>query len=145
MKPQDVAQGPLPKCRYEAFESQLRPSQWEGCILYKDSTMLSAGISQEPLTSSKGATTHSVSSHHFKSDRRLRCQRASNYWQHSALSLSLLPVPASSRSKNLSLLTQPQFRLSQYTPANTSNTLTGRAFAPTPTTPLADTQMLGAL
>ena len=138
MQPQDVATQVLPKVRYEAFESQLRRLELSGYILNKDSTMLPAGISQEPLTSSNGASTHSVLKHQFKSDRRLRCQRASNYWQHSALSLSLLPVRASSRS-----LTHPQFRLSQCTQANTSNTLTGRAFSPTPTTPLTDGQMAG--
>jgi hypothetical protein len=52
-------------------------------------------------------------------------------------------VRASSRSKNLSSLTQPQFRLSQCKQANTSNTLTGRAFSPTSTTPLTDGQMAG--
>jgi len=138
MQAQDVATQVLPKVRYEAFESQVRRLELSGYISNKDYTMFPAGISQEPLTSSKGASTHSVSKHQFKSDRRLRCQRASNYWQHSALSLSLLPVRASSR-----LLTQPQFRLSQCTQANTSNTLTGRAFSPTLTTPLTDGQMAG--
>jgi hypothetical protein len=52
-------------------------------------------------------------------------------------------VRASSRSKNLSSLPQPQFRLSQCKQANTSNTLTGRAFSPTSTTPLTDGQMAG--
>jgi hypothetical protein len=42
-------------------------------------------------------------------------------------------VRASSRSKNLSLLIQPLFRLSQHTQANTSNLLTKWAFAPTST------------
>ena len=143
MQPQDVVTEALPKVRYEAFESQFRRLELSGYISNKDTTMLPAGIFQEPLTSSKGAPTHSVSKHQFKSDRRLRCQRASNYWQHSALSLSLLPVRASSRSKNLSSLTQPQFRLSQCKQANTSNTLTGRAFSPTSTTPLTDGQMAG--
>lgn len=143
MQPQDVVTEALPKVRYEAFESQFRRLELSGYISNKDTTMLPAGIFQEPLTSSKGAPTHSVSKHQFKSDRRLRCQRASNYWQHSALSLSLLPVRASSRSKNLSSLTQPRFRLSQCTQANTSNTLTGRAFSPTSTTPLTDGQMAG--
>ena len=138
MQAQDVATQVLPKVRYEAFESQVRRLELSGYISNKDYTMFPAGISQEPLTSSKGASTHSVSKHQFKSDRRLRCQRASNYWQHSALSLSLLPVRASSR-----LLTQPQFRFSQCTQANTSNTLTGRAFSPTLTTPLTDGQMAG--
>lgn len=138
MQAQDVATQVLPKVRCEAFESQVRRLELSGYISNKDYTMLPAGISQEPLTSSKGASTYSVSKHQFKSDRRLRCQRASNYWQHSALSLSLLPVRASSR-----LLTQPQFRLSQCTQANTSNTLTGRAFSPTLTTPLTDGQMAG--
>ena len=138
MQAQDVATQVLPKVRYEAFESQVRRLELSGYISNKDYTMFPAGISQEPLTSSKGASTHSVSKHQFKSDRRLRCQRASNYWQHSALSLSLRPVRASSR-----LLTQPQFRLSQCTQANTSNTLTGRAFSPTLTTPLTDGQMAG--
>ena len=143
MQPQDFVTEALPKVRYEAFESQFRRLELSGYISNKDTTMLPAGIFQEPLTSSKGAPTHSVSKHQFKSDRRLRCQRASNYWQHSALSLSLLPVRASSRSKNLSSLTQPQFRLSQCKQANTSNTLTGRAFSPTSTTPLTDGQMAG--
>jgi hypothetical protein len=143
MHPQDVATEALPRVRYETFEAQVRRLEPGGYISNKDSTMLPAGISQEPHTSSKGASTHSVSKPQFKSDRRLRCQRASNYWQHSALSLSLLPVRASSRSKNLSSLTQPQFRLSQCTQANTSNTLTGRAFTPTPTTPLIDDQVAG--
>ena len=143
MQPQDVATEALPKVRYEAFESQFRRLELSGYISNKDTTMLPAGIFQEPLTSSKGAPTHSVSKHQFKSDRRLRCQRASNYWQHSALSLLLLPVRANSRSKNLSSLTQPQFRLSQCKQANTSNTLTGRAFSPTSTTPLTDGQMAG--
>lgn len=143
MQPQDVATEALPKVRYEAFESQFRRLELSGYISNKDTTMLPAGIFQEPLTSSKGAPTHSVSKHQFKSDRRLRCQRASNYWQHLALSLLLLPVRASSRSKNLSSLTQPQFRLSQCKQANTSNTLTGRAFSPTSTTPLTDGQMAG--
>ena len=138
MQPQDVVTEALPKVRYEAFESQFRRLELSGYISNKDTTMLPAGIFQEPLTSSRGAPTHSVSKHQFKSDRRLRCQRASNYWQHSALSLSLLPVRASSRS-----LTQPQFRLSQCTQENTSNTLTGRAFSPTSTTPLTDGQMAG--
>jgi hypothetical protein len=143
MHPQDVATEALPRVRYETFEAQVRRLESGGYISNKDSTMLPAGISQEPHTSSKGASTHSVSKPQFKSDRRLRCQRASNYWQHSALSLSLLPVRASSRSKNLSSLIQPQFRLSQCTQANTSNTLTGRAFTPTPTTPLIDDQVAG--
>ena len=143
MQPQDVVTEALPKVRYEAFKSQFRRLELSGYISNKDTTMLPAGIFQEPLTSSKGAPTHSVSKHQFKSDRRLRCQRASNYWQHSALSLLLLPVRASSRSKNLSSLTQPQFRLSQCKQANTSNTLTGRAFSPTSTTPLTDGQMAG--
>ena len=143
MQPQDVVTEALPKVRYEAFESQFRRLELSGYISNKDTTMLPAGIFQEPLTSSKGAPTHSVSKHQFKSDRRLRCQRASNYWQHSALSLLLLPVRASSRPKNLSSLTQPQFRLSQCKQANTSNTLTGRAFSPTSTTPLTDGQMAG--
>ena len=143
MQPQDVVTEALPKVRYEAFESQFRRLELSGYISNKDTTMLPAGIFQEPLTSSKGAPTHSVSKHQFKSDRRLRCQRASNYWQHSALSLLLPPVRASSRSKNLSSLTQPQFRLSQCKQANTSNTLTGRAFSPTSTTPLTDGQMAG--
>ena len=77
------------------------------------------------------------------SDRRYRCQRTSSFWQHSALWSSLPPVRASSRSKNLSLLTQPRFRLSQYTPANTSNTLTRWALSPASTTPQTDGHLAG--
>ena len=139
MQPQHVAAHSSTNAPSEALESHFRSTRRDGYILNKDSTMLPTGISQEALTLSKGATAHSVSKHPFSSNRRLRCQRASNYWQHSALSLLLLPVRASSRSKNLSWLTQPLFRLSQYTQANISNLPKGNlstkwAVAPTSTT-----------
>ena len=143
MLTQHVAAQPPIKARSEALESHFRPLQRAGYIMDKDSTMFPSRISQEALTLSTDATAHPVSKHSFKSNRRHRCQRASNYWQHLALSLLLLPVRASSRSKNLSFWTQPQFRLSQYTQANTSNTLTGWAFAPTLTTPCSDGHMAG--
>ena len=143
MLPQHVAAQPPIKARSEALESHFRPLQRDGYIMDKDSTMFPSRISQEALTLSTDATAHPVSKHSFKNNRRHRCQRASNYWQLSALSLSLLPVRASSRSKNLSLLTQPRFRLSQYTQANTSNILTGWAFALTLTTPFSDGHMAG--
>ena len=136
MQPQYVAMRSAPKGCFEALESQTRRIERDGCILDKDSTMLQTRISQETLTLSTVATTHSVSKHPFSSNRRLRCQRASNYWQHLALSSLLLPVRASSRSKNLSWSSQS--RLSQSKPANTSNTFTEWASAPTLTKPHAD-------
>jgi hypothetical protein len=143
MHPQYVAIRSSTKGPSEALESQFRSMPRDGYISNKDSIMLPAGISQETLTSSTDVTAQSVSEHSFFSNRRHRCQRASNYWQLSALSLSLLPVRASSRSKNLSLLTQPRFRLSQYTPANTSNTLTRWALLPASTTPQIDGHLAG--
>ena len=139
MQAQYVAARPSTNAPFEALESHFRPLQRDGFIFNKDSTMLPTGISQEALTSSKDASAHSVSKHPISSNRRHRCQRASNYWQHSALSLLLLPVRASSRSKNLSCLTQPLFRLSQCRQANTSNLPKGNlstkwAVAPTSTT-----------
>ena len=128
-----VAQKVVGHHRFEALETHVRLSVRYACIFHKDSPMLPSGISQETLTSSTGALVQDALKRLFRSDRRLRCQRASNYWLHSASSLLLLPVRASSRSKNLSLLTQPLFRLSQHRQANTSNLLTKWAFAPTST------------
>lgn len=77
------------------------------------------------------------------SDRRYRCQRASNFWQQWALWSSLLPVRASSRSKNLSWLIQSRSAKSPSSRANSSKRhialrrVTGRAFAPVLTAPSA--------
>lgn len=126
------------KSHYEAFESHIRRLELSGYILQKDSATMIPGISQDPLTPSNSASAHSVSVPQFNSDRRLRCQRVSNYWQHLALSLSLLPVRANRKLEN-----QHQFRLNQRRPANTNNISTGRAFSPAPTTLLNDCQMAG--
>lgn len=136
MRPQYVAPDSSYNVRVEAFESQFRRLQRDGYILHISSPIVRAGIPQEPLTSNTGAKAHSASKHLITSDRRPRCQRASNYWQHSALSLSLQLAPAMSQ-KNLSLLNR--FRSSQHTQANTNNipngVLTlGWAPAPTPIT-----------
>ncbi len=69
------------------------------------------------------------------SDRRYRCRRASNFWQHSAFWSPLLPVRASSRSKNLSWLIQSRSAKSPFTQASTSNSHTGWASAPALTQP----------
>jgi len=145
MQAQDVANQAFATLRFEAFESQMRLLKEYGYILDKDSTMLRKGLPQETLTSSTGGTAHSVSSRPFKRVRRQRCQRASNYSQHSVLSPLLQHVPASSRSKNMSLLSPIRFRSSQSTPANTNKSPigdlnTGWASSPTPTMPLTDDQ-----
>lgn len=133
MAPLYVAQSTGIFHRFEALETHLCLSVRYAYIFHKDSPMFPSGLSQETLTSNTGVSVQSALRHLFISYRRLRCQRASNYWLHSALSLLLLPVRASSRSKNLSLLTQPLFRLSQHRQANTSNLLTKWASAPTST------------
>jgi len=63
------------------------------------------------------------------SDRRYRCRRASNFWQHSAFWSPLQPVRASSRSKNLSWLIQSRSAKSPSSQANTNKRQTGWACA----------------
>jgi len=69
--------------------------------------------------------------------RSYRCRRTSNCWQPSASWSWLLPVRASSRSKNLSWLIQNRSAKSPSTQANTSKRQSaGRAFASVLTLPL---------
>ena len=140
MRPQHVAPRPSTNCAPDAQATQIRPFAGGlfccGYLFDTISRNCTARKIQDFLTSVPWSKAHVASAGHIQSDRRLRCRRASNFWQHSALSPWLLPVRASSRSKNLSLLIQSQSRSSRHTPVNTSNSgLTGRAFAPTPTTP----------
>ncbi|MFT6022860.1 MAG: hypothetical protein ACI9PY_000971 [Ascidiaceihabitans sp.] len=137
MQPQHVAPHCSSNGSPDAPATQIRASEPCGYLFDTISRNYGARKSQGFLTSVPRSRARVASKGHFLSDRRLRCQRASNYWQHSALSLLLLPVRASSRSKNLSWLIQSRSRLSRHTPVNTSKTgLTGRAFAPTPTASL---------
>lgn len=140
MQPQHVALSTSSNGSPDAQATQIRrlsaPLAACGYLFDADSTISGPKETQDFLTSLRGGRAHVASNRSIESYRRLRCQRASNFWQHSALSPSLLPVRASSRSKNMWLLIQSRSRSSQHTPVNTSKTgFTGRAFAPTPTTP----------
>lgn len=141
MRPQYVVIQPLLDNAFEALESQIRRLHCNGCLSLRKSPMLSKGISQETLTLVEGTAVRSVPMSILKSDRRHRCQRASNYWLHSVLSLWLRPVPVSKKLKNL--LWSSPFRKSQYKLVNTSNTLVEWALAPTLTLLPSDGHLVG--
>lgn len=115
---------------FEALKTQLRRLGGCGYLFRTFSPMIPQGNSNRSPTSLEGVGAHFASLQVIESDRRLRCQRASNCWQPSVLSPLLLPVRVSSRPKNLSWLIQSRSARNRHTQASTSNrTATGQAFA----------------
>lgn len=124
---------------FEALKTQLRRLPACGYLFRAFSPMLGHGNSNRTPTSLEGVGAHFASLQVIESDRRLRCQRASNCWQRSVLSPWLLPVRVSSRPKNLSWLIQNRSAKNRHIQVSTSNrTATGQAFAAALTTTLDD-------
>ena len=92
--------------------------------------IIETGGACAPLKSIAGKMAGFTTEPRTTSDRRYRCRRTSNFSQCSALWSPLLPVRASSRSKNLSWLIQNRSAKSLCTQASTSKSQTGWASAP---------------
>lgn len=137
MQPQHLAQPPLVihataalpphSCRLESSPYAMRGN----C------DKVSSRNTQVSLTSKSGSHRHEAVSDPSNSYRRLRCQRASKCWPHSALSQSFRHAHQSSK-KNMLWLHPSQSRLSQYTQASTSKTCRGQASAPVLSPVLSD-------
>lgn len=133
MRPQNMGFRPAISGKNEALESHYRRLnrtryQWQitSCNVPARNTHVS-------LTSESGCARHLAVLHPITSYRRLKCQRALNCWQHSAL-LRPSQLAQASKTTNMLLLPPSPSRLSQLTQVSTSKTTSirksGQAFAP---------------
>lgn len=134
MHPQHLAAQPQSATATAALESHFRRLGSSPYAMAMNCSKVTARNTDVSLTSNPGSSWHEAVSDPLNSDRRLRCQRASNYWPHSALSQPFQLAPQSSR-KNTSWLHPSPSRLSPYTQVSTSNTFRGQARAPASTSP----------
>ena len=125
----------------ESSRPQIRRLGFSEYLLPQLSSIKAPGTVEVINTAKRGQSRSIDPEVSGSNNRRSRCQRASSYSQFSAFSSSLQPVQKKNRLKN-SLWSNPSAK-SQSTQANTSKTLTGRAFSPTPTTPQRDGHMAG--
>ncbi len=134
MKPQYMGGNPLSCKEIEALESHSRRLmriryQWQitSCNVPSRNTQVS-------LTSESGCARHEAVPRPINNDRRLKCQRALNCWQHSALLRPSRLAQAARLTKNTLWLHPSPSRLSQLTQVSTSKTprgsAAGQAFAP---------------
>lgn len=128
MQPQHLARGPSYAPQTAALESQCRRSERPPYAIQPACGNVFPRNTHVSLTANHGSNRHEAVSGPSNSDRRLRCQRASHFWPHSALSQPFRPVPPSSK-KNMLLSHPSPSRLSQYTQASTSKTCRGQAHA----------------
>jgi len=136
MQPQHLAQGAacaLPTATLESHSCRLERAPY---AIQPACGKVFARNTRVSLTANPGSNWHEAVSDPSYSDRRLRCQRASHFWPHSALSQPFRPAHPSSKKNTLLSHPSPS-RLSQYTQASTSKTCRGQAHAPvlTLTTP----------
>lgn len=132
MQPQYLAQSPLVERATAALPPHLCRLKSSPYAISRNCGNVWARNTQVSLTSKPGSHWHEAVSDPSNSDRRLRCQRASQCWPHSALSQPFRHAHQSSKKNMLWLHPSPS-RLSQYTQASTSKTCRGRAYAPVPT------------
>lgn len=134
MTPQNMGCQPVFDPEDEALESHYRRLkrtryQWQitSCNVPSRNTHVS-------LTSEPGCARHVAVSRPINSYRRLKCQRALNCWQHSALLRPCRHAQAAKQTKNTLWLHPSLSRLSQLTQVSTSKTTSiptaGQAFAP---------------
>ena len=138
MQPQHLARGPSCAPQTAALESQCRRSERPPYAIQPACGNVFPRNTHVSLTANHGSNRHEAVSGPSNSDRRLRCQRASHFWPHSALSQPFRPAPPSSK-KNMLLSHPSPSRLSQYTQASTSKTCRGQAVAPVLTHPAQTT------
>ena len=130
MRQQYIEVCPVVNTQNEALESHCRRligTQYQWQITSSNVRSRNTDVS---LTSESGCARHQAVSCPINNDRRLKCQRALNCWQRSALSRSYQHAQAARRMKNTSWLHPSLSRLSLRTQVSTSNTTTGQASAP---------------
>ena len=138
MKPQYIGAKQALRPANEALESHCRRLN---CTRYQwqiTSSNVPSRNTQVSLTSESGRARHQAVPRPINNDRRLRCQRALNCWQHSALLQPYRPAQAAKQTKNTLWLHPSLSRLSQLTQVSTSKTTNGfkvgQASAPVLTT-----------
>ncbi|SNR55581.1 hypothetical protein SAMN06265370_11030 [Puniceibacterium sediminis] len=115
----------------EAFESQ-KPHLVGATYLFAEfSDILGNGCGQATVTSTRGQAGPSGRVGFVGSDRRMKCRKASSCLQCSVLS-PRFPRAVSNSKKSTSLLIRSRSQSSPYTPANISNSTSGRAFRSVP-------------
>jgi hypothetical protein len=127
MHPQYVAGHNSSKQEVEALESHAPFVRAQECQNDANSAMVRAGCTK---ATAKTELRQAGSFGPVRFDyivRRQRCQRASNYWQWSALWPSLQPATQVVR-KSLSWSIRNPFRSSQFIPANINSTVAGLVF-----------------
>ncbi|PYG30046.1 hypothetical protein C8N36_107213 [Pelagimonas varians] len=116
---------------YEALQSQDFLSDLGAYLFANLSANLSLDCSQAIFTSQKGQAGPYGRAGLVESDRSLRCPRASNCLPCSPSSQAF-PLVVASKKKSSLWLIQSRSPWNPSTQANTSNTITGRAFGPVP-------------
>ena len=125
MKPQDLGASRVSNAQNEALESHCRrlseiPYQWQ-----ITSSSVRSRNTQVSLTSESGRARHQAVPRPTNIDRRLKCQRALNCWQHSALLQPYQPAQAVKQTKNTLWLHLSPSQLSQLTLVSTIKTTRG--------------------
>lgn len=136
MEPQYVARLSSSKWAFEASESHSAALGRCAYLFQQCLRKMALMSTQVGLTSSGTGLQDFLASPVRKKDRRLRCLRASNCWQFSALHSQRPRVHAKHRLKSLLWLIPRQSLLSRHIQVSTSNLLLEQAFSPAPT-PLA--------
>ena len=132
MRPQHLARPACKVSQIEALPSQTRRLIDTGYASSPLSTMVQTRNTEVSLNSETGRVRQYNNARPPYSNRRLRCQRASNSWQPLVL-LPLCPhVRPDSQTRNSSWLSPSPSQLSQHTPANTSKRNLGQASASAP-------------
>jgi len=129
MYPQHLAARHSIQAGFEALASQACALGFSKYLFHRLSLTLSTGYRSVSGTSFEGQVARKCVKNKVR-NRRLRCPRASNCWQPSALLLSLQPVRVSSRSKSLWLSIRNPFRPNPRILVNTSKQFRGQAYAP---------------
>lgn len=130
MQPQHVETGCAATRANEALASQNRRLKAQAYQSHPVLRILAAGNTVVFPTSEPGRAGHVAVRRSINNNRRPRCPRASNCWQHSALLPLYRPAQAAKPKKNTLWLTQSRSRLNQPTQANTNKPVAGQAIAP---------------
>ena len=130
MQPQHLAAQCSCECSIEALPSQTRRLHRAGYVFAADCSMVTSRTTQVFLTSVTVRVRQFNDARTTHTDRRLRCQRASNSWQPLVSSPLLLPVRPARPKKNMLLSSPSPSRLSQHTQVSTSKRTPDRPFAP---------------
>ena len=140
MQPQYLAQPSARTGRTAALATHFRRLKRAPYAMRGNCGNIAPRNTQVSLTTKAGFYWHEAVPDPLCNHRRLRCQRASQCWPHSALS-QLFQHARPSR-KNMLLSHPSPSRLSQYTQASTSKACRGQATASVPTPPALISQRM---